>query len=143
MTNQNTGRGKRITPDKADAIITNRLAGQTVRATAATVGVAVDTVIDYWNAYLDETAADRADHLERARTNAYHRLWQAANHARRAADESDNPEKCLAVEVRALTQISKILGMEQVHITHSVAGTFQLPDNDEAAARLAKLPPAS
>jgi len=123
--------GRELPPEKIDAIIEARLAGMTLRTAGAAVGVDKDTVSRYWHEYLDTTANDRSDHLERYRSDIFARLDRTARRAS-ALDQ-------LAVEQRTLATLGEFLGMKQLHITGD-AGRFRLPTDEEAAALLAKLP---
>ena len=131
--------GRELPPEKVESIIEARLAGMTLRAVAAAVGVDKDTVSRYWHEYLDATANDRSDHLERRRAEIVGRLWQNANNARRMLDHADNPAPPLTAEQRTLATIGEFLGMKQLNISGN-DGRFRLPTDEEATALLAKLP---
>lgn len=140
--------GTRLSEEQKDRIVELKLSQIPVRAIAAEIPCAVNTVTDHWRKWLDETAEDRREHLERHREQVVARLEHNAAEARRGAIRSraatgvDPDERLraearfLAVERQALRQLSQVAGLDA---PTRVQMSFETMTEDEAARILAEL----
>jgi len=131
-------RGNPLTPTKIDQIIELKLEQVSVREIAAAVGCDKDTVSKYWHQWLDETAEERREHLERHRSEVIARLGSVARRARvEAAGSPADRVRFLGEERQAWRALSTVAGFDAP--TRIQLATFDTMTEEEAAAALDKL----
>ena len=130
-------KGERLTPSERDRIVELRLNGLSKMATAAAVGCDHKTVDLWWHQWLDDTAADRAEHLERHRAEIVARMDRIAGKAAGRQDDVDTVAdfaRLLAEERQALREMARVLGLDQVTVQAALVDPPLTVD--EAKARL-------
>ena len=145
---------KVLSEDEREMIVRLRLNAVPVRQVAQQVGCNKDTVTKHFNAWLDETSAERRDAMERERSRVLTRLHLIANEARRQAVrvQATQPDDTMSradlwtgearfmhTERQAMRDLSTIAGYAAPQTFH-LTGGVDLMSKEEAAAALAKLP---
>lgn len=153
-----TERGaKRLSEEERDRIVELKLNRVPVKQIAADLGCSTNTVQRHWFNYLDETAGERREHLDRCRQEAIARLDSVATRARRSAiraaagDVRVNADGTTTVvvapdlalergmlrtEIRALVDLSRIAGYEAPKVLQLAPA--KVPSQEEALAVLAE-----
>lgn len=107
---------RRINEQEKERIIELRLNGVPVRSVAKQLDTTTRTVQRHWHKYLDQTAEERAGHLERIREELLQRQEQIATDARlgalRSRRNTDGPGEVrfLAEERAALREMERLTG---------------------------------
>ena len=139
---------KRLSEAERERIVAMKLDRHTTREIAKEVGCAINTVTLHWHQWLDETQADRREHLERHRSRLIAQLESAAALARKGANrarESSGMDadqraraeaRYLSEERQALRILSTVAGFDA---PIRVAAAFDTMTDDEARRILAEL----
>lgn len=133
---------KRLTQSQKDRIVELRLDQVSVTDVAELVGCSRPTVIRHWHNYLADASTERAQHLERCRTEAIARIEFVAVTARRGATQARDRNNfnaetgMLRTELRALVGLARIAGYEAPKVLHLAPSTQ--PTEEEATKVLAE-----
>ena len=140
---------RRLTEDESDRIVELCLNRVPVRRIADEIGCSKNTVSAHWHRWLDETAVERREQLERHRSEQIARLDSAAALARQGAvrarvasgmdpaDRARAEARFLAEERQAIRALCTIAGFDA---PIRIAASFDTMTDDEAQAILDRLP---